>query len=216
MVSPLLLHMDGWQIRGWNHIQKFIPLDWSVIFRRTKKVALTKIAPIGRNTCPILACIGFPEIWFIRFSYLWTVGKSLDWIISENSSPWIGRLNSGDRTLAATPQLLMHHFKIAWYHKKRVALLLLLYMDVQEIEGWYHIRKFIPLDWSVILFVFNFWYAKFRVRFHFWYAVYIKIQGVYIKIQGAISFSVGFRGVGFEEPSTARNKTTWHTKTKGS
>ena len=29
---------------------------------------------------------------------------------------------------------------------------LLLYMDILAIEGWYHIRKFIPLDWLVILF----------------------------------------------------------------
>ena len=35
LVSPLLLHMDSWQIKGWDHIRKFIPLDWSVIFRRT-------------------------------------------------------------------------------------------------------------------------------------------------------------------------------------
>ena len=33
-----------------------------------------------------------------------------------------------------------------------MVLLLLLYMDVPTFEGWYHIRKFIPLDWSVILF----------------------------------------------------------------
>ena len=33
-----------------------------------------------------------------------------------------------------------------------MVLLLLLYMDVPAIEGWYHIRKFIPLDWLVILF----------------------------------------------------------------
>ena len=33
-----------------------------------------------------------------------------------------------------------------------MVILLLLYMDVPLIEGWYHIRKFIPLDWSVILF----------------------------------------------------------------
>ena len=33
-----------------------------------------------------------------------------------------------------------------------MVLLLLLYMDVLAIEGWYHIRKFIPLGWSVILF----------------------------------------------------------------
>ena len=25
-------------------------------------------------------------------------------------------------------------------------------MDVLAIEGWYHIQKIIPLDWSVILF----------------------------------------------------------------
>jgi hypothetical protein len=53
--------MDGWQIRGWDHIQKFSPLDWSVIFRRTNKSSIDKIAPIGRNTCPILAFSGFPE-----------------------------------------------------------------------------------------------------------------------------------------------------------
>ena len=34
LVCLLLLHMDGWQIRGWDHIRKFIPLDWLVIFRR--------------------------------------------------------------------------------------------------------------------------------------------------------------------------------------
>jgi hypothetical protein len=53
--------MENWKSRGWDHIRKFIPLDWSVIFRRTKKVALTKLL-IGRNTCPILAFSGFPEI----------------------------------------------------------------------------------------------------------------------------------------------------------
>ena len=45
LVRPLLLHMDGRQIRGWDHIRKFIPLDWSVIFRRTKKSSNDKIAP---------------------------------------------------------------------------------------------------------------------------------------------------------------------------
>ena len=53
--------MDGWQIRGLKHIQKLIPLDWSVIFSRTKKSSIDKIAPIGRNTCPILEFSGFPE-----------------------------------------------------------------------------------------------------------------------------------------------------------
>ena len=33
-----------------------------------------------------------------------------------------------------------------------MVLLLLLYMDIPAIEGWYHIQKFIPLDWLVILF----------------------------------------------------------------
>jgi hypothetical protein len=32
-----------------------------VIFRRTKNSIIDKIAPIGRNTCPILALSGFPE-----------------------------------------------------------------------------------------------------------------------------------------------------------
>ena len=61
LVRPLLLNMDGWQIRGWYHIQKFIPLDWSVIFRRSNKSSINKIALIGRNICPVLAFSDFPE-----------------------------------------------------------------------------------------------------------------------------------------------------------
>ena len=70
-VCPLLLNMDSWQIKRWDHIQKFIPLDWTVIFRWTNKISIDKIAPIGRNTCPILAFSGFPESLglFASFTY---------------------------------------------------------------------------------------------------------------------------------------------------
>ena len=53
--------MDVPAIEGWYHIRKFIPLDCLVNFRQTKKRGIDKIAPIGRNTCPILTSSGFPE-----------------------------------------------------------------------------------------------------------------------------------------------------------
>ena len=62
--SSGFLHMDSLAnqgMLGWDQIRKFIPLDWSVIFRWTKKSSINKIAFIGRNTCPILAFNGFPE-----------------------------------------------------------------------------------------------------------------------------------------------------------
>ena len=67
-----------------------------MIFRRIKNSIIDKIAPIGRNTCPILAFSGFPE--------------------SLGSSAFLhmdGLVNQG-------------------------------------MGGWDHIRKIIPLDWSVI------------------------------------------------------------------
>jgi hypothetical protein len=62
--SSGFLHMDSLAnqgMLGWDQIRKFIPLDWSVIFRWTKKSSVNKIAFIGRNTCPILEFNGFPE-----------------------------------------------------------------------------------------------------------------------------------------------------------
>jgi hypothetical protein len=96
LFHPLLLFMDGWQIMGWDHIRKFIPLDWTVIFRRMKNSIIDKIAPKGRNTCPILTFSGFPES-----------------LVSSAFLHMDGLANQG-------------------------------------MGGWDHIRKFIPLDWSVI------------------------------------------------------------------
>jgi hypothetical protein len=85
--SSGFLHMDSLAnqgMLGWDQIRKFIPLDWSVIFRWTKKSSVNKIAFIGRNTCPILEFNGFPESPGSSASFLYgRFGKSEDWITSE-------------------------------------------------------------------------------------------------------------------------------------
>ena len=81
LVRPLLLHIiEVRLIRGWDHIRKFIPLDWSVIFRQTKKSNIDKIAPIGHNTCPILAFSGFPESpgSSASFTYGWLANTGVE------------------------------------------------------------------------------------------------------------------------------------------
>ena len=97
----LLLHMDGWQIRGWDHIRKFIPLDWLVIFRRPHSChnAAAPDEPIWNQLIPLEACGSYAS-----FIY----GCTGNWGMVSHPKIHPPRLNS-DFQLALTKLLLCHN-----------------------------------------------------------------------------------------------------------
>ncbi len=150
--------MDGLQIRGWYHIQKFIPLDWSVIFRWTKKNSINKIALIGRNTCPILAFSGFLESpgSSTSFTYGWLANQRMGSHPKIHPTRFFGDFQAAAlfTTLAVknmlTPKTNVSVITNVFAFMSCLVCPRLLNMDGLQIRGWYHIQKFIPLDWSVI------------------------------------------------------------------